>query len=77
MRGRQQKKKKSLLVRNNQMFLSVAWIENRCFSGAVLQMSDAVDQMRPTAHEEVQTSEREMGTEKQNRKRGEEWGCLY
>lgn len=40
-------------------------------------MSDAVDQMRPTAHEEVQTSEREMGTEKQNRKRGEEWGCLY
>lgn len=31
-------------------------------------MFDAVDQMRPTAHEEFQTSEREMGTEKQYRK---------
>lgn len=29
-------------------------------------MSDAVDQMRPTAHEE--TSERETGTEKEGRK---------
>lgn len=41
------------------MFLSVVWIENRCLSGALLQMSDAVDQMRPTAHEEFQRHQRE------------------
>lgn len=49
----------SLHARNNQMFLSAAWIGNRCLGAALLQMFDAVDQMRLLAHEEFQRHQRE------------------
>lgn len=63
--GEQVKKKEEVLVaRNNQTFLSTAWIETRCFGGAALQMLDAAYQMTPPAHVS-ETSER---------KRDREWG---
>lgn len=48
MSGTEGEGEKCLVVRENQMFLSVAWIENMCFRKAALQMSETLQMFRVT-----------------------------
>lgn len=60
---------KGPVVRGNQMCLPVAWIENRCFSRAVLQMSKTLQMLQVLFDLWCQRHQRGKAGQKQSRKR--------